>query len=447
MDRNTIVLGAMSGSCAVHPRIARQRTELVLSQPFFGALALRLAVREDQTAKTFWVDGETMGYNPDFLDSLSDLEVRGIVAHEVLHVANGHCWRQGARDPDRWNDACDYAINPIVLSAGMVLPKGALIDPRYTGKSAEEIYGLLTQEAKQKQQPEQHPQSQQSHSHQSQSKPQPQPDTQGQQPSTASTPSQPNGKQGGPQASHPSQQPGPPSQPSQQPSNSGCFGEVRPYKGADKPVKEAEWKVAVIQAAKAAAMRGKLPGDLQAMSGEAVRPVVDWRAVLHRFAQQSAPSDYSFAVPNRRYLHLGFYLPALHTPAIGDAVFVRDSSGSVFDETQAQFDAEILSVFYSLKPARLIVMDCDTRVTQVQIFERGDSPEIKPVRGGGGTAFVDPFNRVAQDGMTPAFIVYLTDMDGRFPAVVPHFPVLWASTTPLARARKAPFGETVEVIC
>ena len=148
MDRNDVVLG----SSAVHPRIARQRTELVLSQPFFGALALRLNVREDPSAKTFWVDGETLGYNPTYMESLSDLEVRGVVAHEVLHVANGHCWRQGARDPDRWNDACDYAINPIVLSSGMVLPKGALVDPRYTGKSAEEIYGLLTQEAKEKQQ-------------------------------------------------------------------------------------------------------------------------------------------------------------------------------------------------------------------------------------------------------------------------------------------------------
>ena len=47
MDRNAMVLGSMSGSGAVHPRIARQRTELVLSQPFFGALALRLKVRED----------------------------------------------------------------------------------------------------------------------------------------------------------------------------------------------------------------------------------------------------------------------------------------------------------------------------------------------------------------------------------------------------------------
>jgi hypothetical protein len=33
------------------------------------------------------------------------------------------------------------------------------------------------------------------------------------------------------------------------------------------------------------------------------------------------------------------------------------------------------------------------------------------------------------------------------PASAPHFPVLWASTTPLSRAKKAPFGECVEVIC
>jgi len=433
MDRTVTVLG----NGTVHPRIARQRTELVLSQPFFGSLALRLKMVEDRSAKTCWVDGESMGYNPDYVDSLSDLELRGVLAHEVMHVANGHCWRQGAREHGRWNDACDHAVNPIITSSGFVLPKGALSDARFAGKSAEEVYGALTQEAKQKQpkpdqqpQPQQHPQPQQ----------QPRPDGQ---------PSAPDGQGGGNKPGDKGGNPNPQSQAGGQsdpaPAAGASCGEVRQYTGPDKPVKEAEWKVAVVQAAKAAQMRGKLPGDLQAMAGEAVRPVVDWRAVLHRFAQQSSPTDYSFAAPNRRYLHLGFYLPSLHTPAVGDAVFVRDSSGSVFDETQAQFDAEILSVFHTLKPARLIVMDCDKRVTQVQIFERGDSPEIKPVRG--GTAFTDPFNRVAADGLNPAFLVYLTDMDGAFPATSPHYPVLWASTTPLTRARRAPFGEAVEVIC
>jgi predicted metal-dependent peptidase len=415
---------------SIDPRITKQRTELVLSQPFFGALVLRLKVVEDRSCEAFWVDGESLGYNPDYLATLNDLEVRGVLAHEVLHVANGHCWRMGARDPERWNTAADYAINPVVIDAGMMLPKGVYLDARYTGKSAEEIYGQLTEEARKKAK-----------------QPESKGDSKRQPPDPSSKPESPDQGNDRDKPAGPTELEKPGGAASGGEPKPASFGEVRPYQGNDKPTKEAEWKVAVIQAAKAAQMYGKLPGSLQAMVSEAVRPVVDWRAVLQRFAQQATPSDYSFAMPNRRYLHLGFYLPSLHTPAVADAVFVRDSSGSVTAETQAQFNAEILSTFYSLQPARLIVMDCDTRVTQLQIFERGDSPDIKPVRGGGGTAFIEPFEKVLTEGINPAFLVYLTDMEGRFPTQVPYFPVLWASTTPLSRARKAPFGETMEVIC
>ncbi|MCX5545480.1 VWA-like domain-containing protein [Paraburkholderia sp. CNPSo 3076] len=393
-------------------RISKQRSALVMDQPFFGALALRLKVVEDPACRTFWVDGEALGYNPAYLDTLNDLECRGVLAHEILHVANGHCFRQGPRDAKRWNDACDYAINPVVKQAGMVLPAGHLDDARFHGKSAEEIYAALTQEARQKEKEK------------SGGKPG------AQAPGAQQAPA--NG------ANTPSAAPDPDAPPS-------C-GEVRPYPGPDKPVKEAEWKVATLQAAKAAKMRGKLPGVMQAMVEAAAEPSVDWRSILMRFAQQVTNDDYSFAMPNRRYLHRGFYLPSLHSPAVGDAVFVRDSSGSVFDETQAQFAAEIIHVAEVVRPARLIVMDCDKRVTQVQVFERGDPIELAPVKGGGGTAFTDPFRRLEVEGLNPAFLVYLTDMDGDFPDVLPSYPVLWASTTPLRRARQAPFGEMVEVI-
>ncbi|MGF6768580.1 putative metal-dependent peptidase [Paraburkholderia sp. GAS199] len=424
------------------PRISKQRTALVLDQPFFGALALRLKVVEDASCKTFWTDGESLGYNPTYLGGLNDLETRGVLAHEVLHVANGHCWRQGDRDPKLWNDACDYAINPIVLDAGMLLPKGVLVDPRFKGKSAEEIYGILAQEKREKDR-------QQGKGKQDGGKPGSQ---SGQQ--SASQPTQPDGAPGGgspPKSSNangantPSDKPEPGAGPDTAPS---C-GEVRQYVGDDKPLKEAEWKVAVLQAAEAARMRGALPGALEAMATDATEPVVDWRPLLHRFAQESSPTDYSFAMPNRRYLHMGLYLPSLNEPAVGDAVFVRDSSGSVWDETQAQFAAEIIAVNAGVRPRRLIVMDCNTRVTQVQTFERGDAVEfdLLPVRGGGGTSFVDPFERLAKEGIRPAFLVYLTDMDGSFPDEAPDYPVLWASTTLLKRARKAPFGEAIEVIC
>jgi predicted metal-dependent peptidase len=408
------------------PRISKQRTALVLDQPFFGALALRLKVTEDPSCQTFWTDGVSLGYNPAYLASINDLEVRGVLGHEVLHAANGHCWRAGDRDPDLWNDACDYAINPIVLDAGMLLPGKPLVDPRFKGMSAEEIYAVLAQERREAQKSGQGAAGQR-----------------GGDSSAAGSPPDPSQGQGEPQSANGAKTP----QGGQSQSGSQPCGEVRQYRGEDQPLQEAEWKVAVHQAAKAAQMRGDLPGDLQAMVQQSVEPIVDWRAVLHRFAQQASPTDYSFAMPNRRYLHMGLYLPALHEPAVGDAVFVRDSSGSVFDETQAQFAAEILAVNESLRPRRLIVLDCDTRVTQMQVFERGEPVDLLPVRGGGGTAFADPFRRLGTEDINPAFLVYLTDTFGSYPDEEPPYPVLWASTVPLRRANLAPFGEMVEVIC
>ncbi|WP_427308740.1 vWA domain-containing protein [Cupriavidus sp. H39] len=386
----------------MHDRIVKQRAALVLSQPFFGALALRLAIVEDATCESMWVDGVSLGYNPAYLDKLDDLELRGVLAHEVLHVANGHCWRMGAREQHRWNRACDYAVNPLVLNAQFKLPQGVLLDGRYLGKSAEEIYAMLRQE---------------------ESSQQPEPSA------------------GGAAGAAPQPSDGEPSPPEP----NGC-GEVRQYTGADKPAVESEWRVAVSQAAKAAKMRGALPGDLQHLVEAALRPSVDWRAVLHRFAAEAAHADYTWKAPNRRYAHLGLYLPSLHSEAVGDAVFVRDSSGSVFDETQRQFAAEIIAVHQQLQPARLIVIDCDTRVTQVQVFDRDDVLDLAPLKGGGGTSFRPPFAWLEQEGIAPAFLVYLTDLYGEFPPAAPAYPVLWASVTPLDRIAPPRFGECVEVI-
>ncbi|WP_321874908.1 vWA domain-containing protein [Burkholderia cenocepacia] len=399
-------------------RIAKQRTALVLDHPFIGALALRLKVREDPSCRTFWTDGESLGYNPAYAADLTDLEIRGVLAHEVWHVANGHCWRQGYRDPAGWNEAADYAINPIVLDAGMQLPRGALVDPRFKGMSAEEIYGKRLNDSRE------------TAKRQGGSQPSP--------PQSGGKPGESAGSPGAEPLDSADDRPA-------WPANS-C-GEVRQYAGPDKAAKEAEWKVAVLQAAKTAQACGKLGGALQAAVEQSVAPVVDWRSLLHRFAQDAAPTDYTWAQPNRRYLHLCMYLPSLSEPQVGDAVFVRDASGSVWDETQAQFAAEILAVADAVRPRRLIVMDCDERVTQVQVFELGDPVELVPLKGGGGTSFVDPFRRIKGEDIHPAFLVYLTDMEGMFPTEEPAYPVLWASTTPLKRARRAPFGETIEVVC
>ena len=53
------------------------------------------------------------------------------------------------RDPKRWNMACDYAINPLLIDAGLNLPEGVLLDNRFRGMSAERIYNLIEADAEQ----------------------------------------------------------------------------------------------------------------------------------------------------------------------------------------------------------------------------------------------------------------------------------------------------------
>lgn len=428
----------------MHPRIAKARLSLALDRRyrFYASLLMGLAIMEDPICKTFWVDGISMGYNPAYVDTLDDEEIKGVLAHETMHPALGHIFRMAGRDPEVGNHAADYAINPYVIGSGLRLPKGTLLDPKYDG-SFEENYAKLMREREQQQSPS--GQKQQSAQQQSEL---------GSGKGHGNDPGQPD--QSGQQQGQSDQGQGTPKSGGKQSTNwqsgiqqsdfdPGC-GEVRPYPGDNPGEAEAKWKVAVLQAAKVAQMVGEAPGWLQGMLDGYAEPSVDWRSLLQRFAQDASATDYTYARPNRRYLHMGLYLPSLHEPAVEDAVFVRDSSGSVWSEIQRQFDAEIVNVFETLRPARLVVMDCDTRVAQVQIFERGDTIDLKPVCGGGGTTFTAPFIRVVEESINPAFLVYLTDMAGTFPQADPGYPVLWASTTPLKKARKAPFGETIEVV-
>ena len=90
-------------------------------------------------------DGSRIVYNPAFVDQLKPAELEGTLAHEVMHCALGHQCRRGNRDPELWNEAADFAINPILIANGFTLPAGALIDPAFANLSAEEIYARLLQ--------------------------------------------------------------------------------------------------------------------------------------------------------------------------------------------------------------------------------------------------------------------------------------------------------------
>src|SRR5215471_2030345 len=124
-------------------KVSRARTQLLLNQPFFGTLCLRLKLVPLPSFPTMATDGRRIVYNPAFVEKLGPAELEGVLAHEVMHCALAHHCRRGERDAQLWNQATDYAVNPILINNGITLPKDALIDPAFADLGAEEIYARL----------------------------------------------------------------------------------------------------------------------------------------------------------------------------------------------------------------------------------------------------------------------------------------------------------------
>jgi predicted metal-dependent peptidase len=128
---------------SIEQKLSRARTQLLLNQPFFGTLCLRLKLVPMPSFPTMATDGRRLAYNAAFVEKLTATELEGVLAHEVMHCALAHHCRRGDREAQLWNRAADYAVNPILIGNGMTLPKDALIDPSFADLSAEEIYARL----------------------------------------------------------------------------------------------------------------------------------------------------------------------------------------------------------------------------------------------------------------------------------------------------------------
>jgi predicted metal-dependent peptidase len=125
---------------------------------------------------------------------------------------------------------------------------------------------------------------------------------------------------------------------------------------------------------------------------------------------------------------------------MGPIVFAVDCSGSIDDETVAQFAAEITRVKEDLNPERIHVLYFDSEVSHAEEYGPDDPLDIKP-HGGGGTDFAPVFAHLVEQGIEPVAIVFLTDLCCNSFGTQPDAPVLWVTTHP----GKAPFGEIVEM--
>ena len=356
-------------------------------------------------------NGVVLRYNPAFVDTLNAATLAGVLAHEVMHPALQHHTRRSKRDPRRWNEACDYAINPLLIDAGLHLPEDVLVDPRFRGMSAEQIYNLREAEV--------------------------QPDSGSESESAQGTNDDRSSESNNSTGSN--NDDGSPSVPESQggigqviDAPSACEGES----GNDEQARE--WEIAVNQAATLAQQAGKVPAGLRRTLEGAAEAKVDWRELLRRLWSDTIPADSSWMRPNRRHIWSGLYLPGVVREGIGEIAIAVDCSGSVNTRQLRLFEAEIRSILEGQRPERVHVLYFDAEVHKVDTYVAGEMLHLEPV-GGGGTDFGPCFDWLNEHGVRPQTMVFLTDLYGTFPDSAPDYPVLWASTG----GRQAPFGSVI----
>ena len=379
--------------------LTRARSELIFTQPFFGAIALRLGMKEDNSQPTMAVDGYTIFYNVEFVATLTYKELAGVIAHEVLHVAMLHHTRMENRIPKIWNYAADYAINPIILKNGMELPTDRLDDRKYHGLAAEKIYEDLVEDPKMKE---------------AMKREQDACDAIGEAIGQALD-ELANGGKG--------------------------FDEIRTPPPEKEDMAEYDAKALTNTGIAAAKQAGKMPGNMEDIIDAAHAVQVDWKDRLRELLTHKARGDQVWHRPNKRLLD-EMYLPHFEEVPTGNLVLAIDTSGSVREKELQTYASEIQSIMIDNCIEKLTVLYVDTIVQKVDVFETHDDFVMK-LKGRGGTRFEPAFEWVEQQGDTvPDAFLYFTDGEATFPQNPPNYPVIWCITND---DLQAPWGDTINL--
>ena len=359
----------------------------------------------------------------------------------------------GRRDPERWQRASQLVTHGLLRDAGFVLPPEA---EAWDGISAEQAYDRL-----------------------------PEPSADAEDPGDASSSSDVDnsGSAAGPRCGDGDEDQGDPSTPSDDgspqeqaepgsDSNSACSkpsgqmpashdpcgtGEVMDAderrddatgqsgeSPLDTPAEEQAWDEAMHQAASLARAQGNAPGAVEETIRQAHRSILDWRSLLRRHMTDAARRDYSWSVPNRRFIDSGLYLPSMHSEGIDAIAIIIDTSASLPSETLARFWAEVREIAAELQPDSIFVLQVDAVLQDAAEYSAGDLPDSIMIKGRGGTHFRPGFAWLHEHGVRPGCCLYLTDMEcDSYPEAAPPYPVAWVVWG--GDRYREPWGERIDI--
>lgn len=427
---------------------------------YYGGLAMNLFdTLGNPHGKTACTDGARIYWDRDFLDSLTHEELRAVQIHETMHPSHGHLWR--FKMNKLANIACDYVINGVIASkfTHVKLPAQALLDKRFDGLCEEEVYNILRKEEEQKPGKHDKQPGQPGNGSGDPCGDYTAPADDAQAPDDAkpaagdksqTDPTKARQGKGKGQGEAPSgkgdddPQPGQPGKGGQgQPAEQQ--GERQPAPASSrtgKPTLKEQWENAVVQQAQIQrAMAGTVPGDALQQIERVKHQRLDWRSELADFVRNTISRKADWSRMARRMATAPVIYPRFKRDDIGQIVFVRDTSGSVFSIVP-QFNAVCENILAETDGSA-VVLDTDTRVAgEYRVSAGEEMPET--AAGGGGTDFRAVFERIdalREEGEHISGVVFLTDLETCWEPEHVDFPLLYVCTTNLSG--KA--GRTVKV--
>ena len=433
-------------------RVSDCVTALLRDQPFFGSLALRLPIRADATRETLASDGKDIRYAPQWVADTDADRIKTALARVVLACALKHHTRRGGRDPERWQHASQLVSHGLLRDAGFVLPSEA---EAWDGISAEQAYDRLPEPSADAEDPGDVSSS--GDVDDSGNAAGPQDGDGGADQNTPSDPTDDGSMQEQDETGADSNSPG--SKPSVQmpASYDPCgTGEVidaderrdddNGESPVDTPAEEQAWDEAMHQAASLARAQGNAPGAVEETIRQAHRSVLNWRSLLRRYMTDAARRDYSWSVPNRRFIDSGLYLPSMHSEGIDAIAIIIDTSASLPGETLALFWAEVREISAELQPDSIFVLQVDAVLQDAAEYPAGELPDCITIKGRGGTDFRPGFAWLHEQGVRPGCCLYLTDMEcDSYPETEPPYPVAWVNWSPAGGPNREPWGERIDI--
>lgn len=356
-------------------KLITARVGLLLRHPFFGNLATRLnMVDASDWCHTLATDGRNFYFNYGFVNKLTPKDAEFGFAHEVLHNVFDHMGRRLDRDPMLSNIAADFATNQILKDERIgTVPSFIKIfqDDKYRGKSYEEIYNDLYENAEKinicslGELLDEH-------------------------------------LNGEGEADNDNA--------GEEVDGSGK-GKGRPKLTAEekKQIRD-EIKEAMVAAAQSAGA-GRVPAGVQRMIKDFTEPKMDWRQLLRMNIQSILKSNYSFSRPNRKSQHSGAILPGLINDETIDVSIAIDMSGSISNVMAKDFLSEVKGIMDEYMDFKLDLWCFDTEVYNYVQFTGDTADEIMSYecKGGGGTDFDVNYDFMKNQGIEPKKFIMFTD--------------------------------------